>query len=162
MADSSIGIVDAAGATRQVDGFTQANGDLREAVVVGDPTSTNVAAVIAAGPAGTEAGVVVRQAGPLPGAAEATAARAQIAASTTAVAVWAARAGRKGGSLCNRTSGDVSIAFAGTVTLDDADIVIGPGQVYELPSDSNMRITTAVSAIWSAAATGTLRAVEWF
>lgn len=162
MPDSSIGILDSAGATRQVDGFTQPNGDLREAVVVGDPTTANVAAVLAAEPASTDAGLVVRQTGPLPGASAATAARSQITPATTVQAVWAARVGRKGGSLFNQSAGSAFIAFAGTVTLTDADIVIDPGQVYELPSTSNMRITDAVSVVWEAAATGTLRAVEWF
>jgi hypothetical protein len=160
--DTSVGIVDAAGATRQIDAIAlDSTGDLRQFVIVGDDSGAR-APLLTSEPVGTEAGLVVRHTGPAPAGRAGTIARAQIVSATTSTAVWAARAGRRGGSLCNRSNGEVFIGFQATVTLDNADVVIPPGGLYELPMTSNLRITDAVSVIWASAVTGTLRTVEWF
>jgi hypothetical protein len=160
--DTSVGIVDAAGATRQIDAVAlDSNGDLRQFVIVGDDSGAR-APLLTTEPAGTEAALLVRQTGPAPGGRAGTLARAQIVSATTSTAVWAARAGRRGGSLCNRSNGEVFVGFGATVTLDNADVVIGPGGLYELPMTSNLRITDPVSVIWASVVTGTLRTVEWF
>ncbi len=161
MVDTSVGIVDAAGATRQVDAESMDNGDLRQYVIIGDAAGAK-APLLASEPLGTEPGLVVRHTGPALAGRAGTIARAQIVSSITSTAVWAARAGRRGGSLCNRSNGDVFLGFGATVTLDNADVVIPPGALYELPMTNNLRITDAVSVIWATAVTGTLRTVEWF
>lgn len=161
MADSAVTVTDAGGITRSVDTHTQPNGDHREAVVIGDPVTTLVGSVLSAAPAGTEAAVLVRQTGTLPVAAAATPTRTAVAAATTSVQVWASTAGRLGGSILNESTGTVYLSYAATSAVSSADVKIPSGGLYELPVNSNMRITSAVSAIWSAAATGTLRCVEW-
>ncbi len=160
--DTSVGIVDAAGATRQIDAVAlDSNGDLRQVSIIGDDTGAR-APLLASEPVGTEPGLVVRHTGPALAGRAGTLARAQIVSSTTSTAVWGARAGRRGGSLFNRSAGAVFLGFGATVALADADIVIPPGGLYELPMTSNLRITDPVSVIWETAVTGTLRTVEWF
>jgi hypothetical protein len=162
VADASIGIVGADGVTRQVDTHTQANGDHREGVVVGDATNADTARVLATAPVGTEAGMAVRQVGAIPVPPAASTFQAQITASTTSVVALAARDGRRGAAFHNASSTPCSLKHAATTTVGTADLILQPGQHYELPANSGLRITSDVSAIWETAGTGTLRVTEWF
>ena len=162
MADLSIPILDADNVRRTIDAHTQASGDYREAVTLGDASNAETARVLTGTPGASDAGVVVRPVGTaLQAPAAAAVTQNQWNSSTVAQTVWIARPTRLAGSLFNGSTGTVYLKYAAVATLANADVGIPPGGVYELPTTSAVRITQSVSVIWDAAATGTLRTVEW-
>lgn len=161
MADTSMTVIDAAGATRSIDAHSQADGNLREAVVVGDAVTAATATVSTSLPADNASGMVVRVVGGTQAPAPATG-RTNLAVSTTSQAAWPDRPTRRGGLIFNFSDGDVYLAFATTASVTAPDLIIPPGAGYELPNTSSLRITGPISVVWlDAAATGSVRLTEW-
>lgn len=138
----------ATGVTPPVDGFLQANGDGRQAFVVGDATAANTAAVDGDG----RLEVIAEECG--------NATVTPVPASATSTTVIAANANRRGLKIHAVTSSSTCYVREGgaaaTSALGGHSFDISPGQLYEFP----FGYKGAVTAIW-AGTSGGLNVTEY-
>ena len=143
MANTSVAITPGAGAN--VDAFSQSSGDLRQAVVVGDPASTESAEVITAA-------MAVR-----PGRAA-----SRTVTSVTAAAIdtplLAANTARVGFMVFNDSTADLNLKYGTGASATSYSVKVPPNGVWvdkAAPMD-----TGAINGIWTAA-NGAARCTEW-
>lgn len=137
MADTSVSIKDATGATVAVDTFTPAGGDHRQAVVIGDAN--------AAGTVGVVNNALVTTA-----ATAGTANRTSVSASATDKLVLSANAGRLGFTIWNNSSAVLYLGFGSDTpaSTSNATVAIPAGGYYESPSPV---YRGALRGVWGAA-----------
>lgn len=122
MADSTVSVNIAGGATAPVDTFTQPGGDHRQAVVLGDAAAAQTAAVDTAGR------LAVRN----PVSSAATVAPVVLTAATSATLLTANTA-RLFGSVYNPLTTDLLIALAATASAASYTVLVPPLGYFELP-----------------------------
>lgn len=144
MADSSVAVTPGAGAT--VDTFTQASGDHRQAVVVGDAAAAQTVRVF------TDGSTPVRK------AASATGTLSSVAAATASTTLLAANTNRLGATFFNDSTAVLHLALAAAASTTAYTVRVAAGQLYELPNDG-CGYVGPVSGVW-AAANGAVRVTE--
>jgi hypothetical protein len=136
MADSSVAVNVAGGGSAPVDTATQAGGDHRQVVCVGDATNTYTGKVDSGG------NLAVRQA---PSASATSNTRTMVA--NTAQDIHASTAGRVLATVYNGLAVDLYVLLGTPATVTAFTLIVPPGGYYEVPPV----YTGAVSAIASAA-----------
>jgi hypothetical protein len=142
MANSAVAIT--AGAGTNIDTFTMASGDHRQAVVIGDPSADNVATVKATG------ALVVDT---LP---HTTGAATSVAAAAADTTLLASNANRRGATFFNESTATLYLLLANaTSSITVYTVQVPPYGYYEAP----FAYSGVVKGIWSSA-TGNVRVTE--
>jgi hypothetical protein len=140
LADSSIAIT--AGAGTQVDTRTQAGGDHRQVVVIGDPDATDTASV---GAAGTNAGLSVRagktSTGPTP---------ARVSDATTSTQLLAANTNRLGVVIHNDSTAALFVKYGTAASSTSYVYKLAAGATLSLPEPGQPLYTGVIHGIWDA------------
>lgn len=137
MADTSIAVTPStAPGAQPVDTRTQPNGDHREVVTVGDPSTTTVAGVNVSG--ALTVGELVAG----------TASRSPVASVVNAVQVLAANPLRRGCIAVNESTATLFVCYGSAGTATDYTYSVGPGGTWVMDSPP---FTGPIFMVWSTA-----------
>jgi hypothetical protein len=144
MADSSIAVT--AGAGTQVDTRTQAGGDHRQVVVLGDPDAADIASV---GGAGTSAGLATRA-----GKTSTAPTPARIGDATTSTQLLAANAARLGVVIHNDSDAVLYVKFGTAASATSYVYKLASQFHLSLPEPGQPIYTGIIHGIWATDAGG--------
>ena len=142
MANSAVAVT--AGAGTNIDTFTQASGDHRQAMVVGDPTSTETAEVVGAA-------MAIR-----PGRS-ATATVTSVAAAATSTQLLAVNTARVGAQVFNDSTADMNLKYGTAASSSSFTVKLPPAGYWEMPP--GVVYTGVIHGIW-VVAVGSARITE--